>query len=91
MSKRLTVHPKAYLTSRRNVATGLRSRTKILFVLENGRKSAGEVAKEAALSYKCVTYHLNAMRKDRLVDRIRTTKPFSWVLTSFGQQELPMQ
>lgn len=91
MSKRLTVHPKAYLTSKRNVTTGLRSRTKILFALEKGRKSAGEVAKEVALSYKCVTYHLNAMRKDRLVDKFRTTKPFIWALTSFGQQELPMQ
>ena len=91
MSKRLTVHPKAYLTSRRNVVTGLRSRTKILLALEKGRKTATELAKEAALSYNCVTYHLNAMRKDRLVAKIRTTKPFSWALTSFGQQELPMQ
>jgi predicted transcriptional regulator len=85
------VHPKAYLRSKRNVTTGLRSRTKILFALERGQKSAREVAKDAALSYDCVAYHLNAMRKDRLVDKHRKTKPFTWGLTSFGQQELPIQ
>lgn len=91
MSKTLALHPKAYLTSRRNVRPGLISRTKILLVLERGRKSARDVAKEASLSYNCVAYHLNAMKKDRLVDNLAKTRPFSWGLTPFGQQKLPSQ
>ena len=91
MSKRLTLHPKAYLTSRRNVRAGLVSRTKILLGLEKGRKSASDLAKEAALSYECVAYHLKSMKKDRLVDKLAKTRPFTWGLTPYGQQKLPNQ
>ena len=91
MSKTLTLHPKAYLASKRNVRAGLISRTKILLALEKGRKNAREVAKEAGLSYACVAYHLNAMRKDRLLDKLTKTRPFTWGVTPFGQQKLPIQ
>jgi predicted transcriptional regulator len=91
MTKTLTLHPKAYLTSKRNVKAGLVSRTKILFALEKGRKSASDIAKEAALSYECVAYHLKTMKKDRLVDKLTKTRPFAWCLTPFGQQKLPTQ
>ena len=91
MSKTLTLHPKAYLASKRNVRAGLISRTKILLALEKGRKNAREVAKEAALSYACVAYHLRAMRKDRLLDKLTKTRPFTWGVTPFGQQKLPIQ
>ena len=89
MSKTPTLHPKAYLTSKRNVKAGLVARTKILHVLERGRKNASNIAKEATLSYECVAYHLKAMNKDHLVDRDSKKRPFTWGLTPFGQQELP--
>ena len=89
MAKKPTLHPKAYLTSRRNVTAGLMSRTKILSVLEKNRRSASDIAKEAKLSYKCVAYHLKAMKKDRLVEKVSRTRPFTWELTPFGQQKLP--
>ena len=89
MPKAPAFHPKAYLTSKRNVKTGLISRSKILVVLERERKSASAIAKEASISYECVTYHLKALRKERLVDRLTKTKPFTWGLTPFGQQKLP--
>ena len=89
MAKTLTLHPKAYLTSKRNVKAGLVSRTKILLALERGQKSAGDVAKEATLSYECIAYHLKTMKKDRLVDKVTKTRPFTWGLTPFGQQKLP--
>jgi predicted transcriptional regulator len=91
MPNTLTLHPKAYLTSKRNVKAGLVARTKILFVLEKGKKSAGSIAKEATLSYDCVAYHLKTMKKDRLVDRVAKTRPFTWGLTPFGQQRLLSQ
>jgi predicted transcriptional regulator len=91
MSKRSVLHPKAYLTSRRNVKAGLIARTRILLTLEKERKSAPVIVKEAGLSYACVTYHLKAMKKDRLVDKLSRTKPFTWGLTPFGQQKLPSE
>ncbi|HUK26793.1 MAG TPA: winged helix-turn-helix domain-containing protein [Candidatus Acidoferrales bacterium] len=91
MSKRSALHPKAYLTSRRNVKAGLIARTRILLALEKERKSAPSIVKEAGLSYACVTYHLKAMKKDRLVDKLTKSKPFTWGLTPFGQQKLPSQ
>lgn len=89
MSKTAAFHPKAYLTSRRNVKAGLISRSKILLVLEADHKTASAIAKAAALSYECVTYHLKSMKKERLVDRLTKAKPFTWGLTPFGQQKLP--
>jgi len=89
MPKAPAFHPKAYLTSKRNVKAGLISRSKILVVLERERKSASAIAKEASLSYECVTYHLKSLKKERLVDRLTKTKPFTWALTPFGQQKLP--
>lgn len=89
MPKALAFHPKAYLTSKRNVKAGLISRSKILVVLEGERKGASAIAKEASLSYECVTYHLKTLKKERLVDKLTKTKPFMWGLTPFGQQKLP--
>jgi len=88
MPKAPAFHPKAYLTSKRNVKAGLLSRSKILVVLERERKSASAIAKEASISYECVTYHLKALKKERLVERLSKTKPFTWGLTPFGQQKL---
>ena len=82
------LHPKAYLISKRNVKAGLVSRTKILLIVERGNKSATEIAKETSLSYECVIYHLAAMRKDHLVEKLTNSKPFKWISTPFGQQEL---
>jgi predicted transcriptional regulator len=89
MPKAPAFHPKAYLTSKRNVKAGLLSRSKILVVLERERKSASAIAKEASISYECVTYHLKALKKERLVEKLTKTKPFTWGLTPFGQQKLP--
>lgn len=91
MPKNVNLHPKAYLKSKRNVRAGLISRSKILQALEKGRKSASEIAKEASLSYECVAYHITAMRKDRLVDKARKTRPFTWEISPYGQQRLSMQ
>ena len=89
MPRRGALHPKAYLASRRNVRAGLVSRSKILLTLEKGRRSAPQIVKDAGLTYACVTYHLKAMKKERLVEQITTRKPFAWGLTPFGQQKLP--
>jgi len=89
MSTHGALHPKAYLVSRRNVKAGLVARSKILVTLEKVSRSAPQVAKETGLTYTCVSYHLKALRKDRLVERMTSRKPFTWALTRFGQQKLP--
>ena len=52
------MHPKAYLATKRNVKAGLKARSKILFVLEEAKRSAPHIAKRSGLGYECVTYHL---------------------------------
>jgi len=91
MATRGALHPKAYLVSRRNVRAGLAARSKILVALENVSRSAPQIAKESGLSYACVAYHLKALKKDRLVERVTSRKPFAWSLTRFGQQKLPSE
>ena len=81
------MHPKAYLATKRNVKAGLRARSKILFVLEETKRSASDIAKRSSLGYDCIIYHLRSMRKERLVERTRQ-RPYVWALTRFGQQRL---
>ena len=45
------MHPKAYLATKRNVKAGLRARSKILFVLEETKRSASDIAKRSSLGY----------------------------------------
>ena len=89
MNRGEALHPKAYLTSKRNVRAGLISRSKILRALDKNGKSAAEISRETSLSYECVAYHLMSLRKDRLVEHLTRTKPFTWGLTPYGQQKLP--
>lgn len=89
MPKRSVLHPKAYLVSKRNVRAGLLARSKILVALEGSSRDAPQIAKATGLSYACVAYHLKALKKDRLVERMTGRKPFAWALTRFGQQKLP--
>ena len=82
------MHPKAYLITKRNVKAGLRARSKILFILEEGSRGTREISKRGGLSYGCVIYHLRSLRTERLVERSRQ-RPYVWALTKFGQQRLP--
>lgn len=91
MSRQGALHPKAYLTSKRNVKAGLISRSKILRALDEKAQSAAEISRDTSLSYECVSYHLMSLKKDRLVQRLTRAKPFTWGLTPFGQQKLPTE
>mgnify|MGYP001080111302 CR=1 FL=1 len=81
------IHPKAYLASKRNVKAGLRSRSKILFLLERAKTGASDISKQSGLGYACVVYHLRSMRKEHLVER-SGQRPYVWAVTKFGQQWL---
>jgi predicted transcriptional regulator len=82
------VHPKAYLTTKRNVSKGLQARTKILETIEKGSVQASKVSVETGLSYSVVTHHLRMMRDEGIVKPSGGKRPRTWTITKFGQQTL---
>jgi DNA-binding transcriptional ArsR family regulator len=71
----------------KNVKSGLKSRTKILTVLEKRSSDAAAMAKEKSLSYGVVMHHLRLLEKEGIVDR-KGKRPYFWVLTGLGQKRL---
>ncbi|HYB93146.1 MAG TPA: winged helix-turn-helix domain-containing protein [archaeon] len=84
----LTYYPQAYLSKKRNLKTGLRSRTKILQTLELGEKTAREISETMKTSYACASHHLHLLRAENYVIRVGEKKPFKWRTTGLGQQKL---
>jgi DNA-binding transcriptional ArsR family regulator len=83
-----TFHPKAYLITRRNVTRGLRARTKILELIEKKSVQTSRIAEETGLSYRSVGYHINVLRKEKIMEPTSRRRPLTWRLTSLGQQRL---
>ncbi len=93
----LSYHPNAYLEHRRNVAKGLRARTKILKVIEEMRsKEVHErtakltiegMSKSADLSYSASLHHLRLLENERIVKR-EGKRPYRWKITGEGQKSL---
>ena len=80
-------HPKAFLSSTKNVRLGLVARTKIVVLLEKGDLNARTLAQKIGLSYAAVLHHLHLLETENIIERIGT-KPFLWKLTGAGQQRL---
>jgi DNA-binding transcriptional ArsR family regulator len=81
------MHPNAYLKNIRNVRCGLLARTKILSMLEKQSSSASKIAKQTALSYGVVVYHLRLLKNEGTVGR-KGLKRFVWLATGLGQKRL---
>jgi hypothetical protein len=81
------MHPNAYLKNTRNVSCGLVARTKILVLLEKQNSSASKIAKQTALSYGVVVYHLRLLKNEGTVGR-KGLKRFVWLATGLGQKRL---
>lgn len=82
-----TYHPNAYLESIKNVKLGLKSRTRILNVLEGHSADAKSIANEAGMHYEVVMHHLKLLEAEGIVER-KGGKPHSWVITGLGQRRL---
>lgn len=82
-----TLHPNAYLKNIRNVHSGLGARTKILALLEKQGFNASKIAKETALSYGVVMYHLRLLKNEGTVER-KGNKRYVWLATGLGQKRL---
>jgi hypothetical protein len=69
------------------VKCGLVARTRILTVLEQRVADATTIAIDTAQSYEAVFHHLRLLELEGTVKR-RGKRPYSWVLTGFGQKRL---
>ena len=81
-------HPKAYLKSKRNVRTGLHTRTLIIEAISKKPSHIKKIALETKLSYSSIAYHVRTLNKDRIVIKNTRKKPSVWKITRFGQQKL---
>jgi len=84
---KITHHPKAFLTLKRNVRQGLLARTKIVLVLEKKSSNAKGITEETGLSYASVLYHLHLLEAENILTR-KGKRPYFWELTGAGQQRL---
>jgi DNA-binding transcriptional ArsR family regulator len=80
-------HPKAFLSTKRNVKLGLKARTQVIQALENTALNVRGVCKVTGLSYRIVVHHLRLLEAEKVVTR-KGKKPFTWELTGAGQQRL---
>lgn len=80
-------HPKAFLSTKRNVRLGLTSRTKVIQALEKKASNARSISNATGLSYAIVLHHLRLLEAEKVVTR-KGKKPFLWELTGAGQQRL---
>ncbi|RLI17215.1 hypothetical protein DRO54_11845 [Candidatus Bathyarchaeota archaeon] len=83
----MSVHPKAFLSRKRNVREGVSTRSRIIMVLERKPSSAKAIAEEAGISYSNVLHHLRLLEEERIVRR-EGGKPYVWKLTGVGQLRL---
>lgn len=81
------LHPKAFLNRRRNVRQGLKVRTQILSLLEEGALTAGKLAEKTGLSYNSILHHLHLLEGEYIIKRV-SRKPYTWQLTGVGQKRL---
>src|SRR3972149_2985423 len=64
-----TYHPKAFLSSRRNVRAGLVARSQIILRLETGASSVRDIAQTAKLSAATVRRHLRLLEAEKILFR----------------------
>ena len=81
-------HPRAFLSQRRNVRSGLTARTQILQALEKQESDVKSITGSGKLSYRVVTYHLRLLEAERVVGKKGEKKPYVWQVTGVGQQRL---
>lgn len=80
-------HPNAYLSNIRNIKLGLKTRTRILNLLDKRPVDAPTLVKEIGLSYAVVMHHLRLLAEEGIIKR-EGGRPYTWVLTGTGQKRL---
>jgi len=84
---KVSYHPKAFLTRRKNVSRGLATRTKIVSQLEKDSLTAKMLNEKTKISYSSLLHHLHLMEDEHVVTR-QGRRPYLWKLTGMGQKRL---
>ncbi len=84
---KLTHHPNAFLSFKRNIQPGLSARTQIISILETRMSTTREISQQTGLGYEVVLYHLHLLEKETIVNH-RGIRKYIWELTGIGQQRL---
>lgn len=84
---KLSHHPNAFLSIKKNIQPGLSARTKIISILETRIFTTKEISQQTGLSYKVVLYHLHLLEIEMIVSH-RGRRRYIWELTGIGQQRL---
>ncbi|MDJ0270096.1 MAG: helix-turn-helix domain-containing protein [Aigarchaeota archaeon] len=82
------IEPRAFLRRMRNTRRGVSSRTRILKAVREGEKSIDEISSRSGLSVAAVRYHLENLRREGVVERIKSGKRARWRLTGIGQRTI---
>ena len=85
---KLSHHPNAFLSLKRNIQPGLSARTQIISVLEMRTSTTRKISQQTGLSYKVVLYHLHLLETDMIVNHMGKRR-YVWELSGSGQQRLP--
>jgi len=80
-------HPKAYLSSIKNIKRGLQARTRILDILDRRSADAKTISGETEMHYGVVMHHLRLLEAEGIIER-KQSKPHVWMLTGLGQKRL---
>jgi hypothetical protein len=84
---RLSYHPNAFLSLKRNIKPGLLARTQILCKLEIQASTTKKISRKTGLSYTVVLYHLHLLETEKILRHVGN-KIYVWELTGLGQQKL---
>lgn len=84
---KVAFHPNAYLKYVKNVKNGLKTRTRILEILERDSSTASHIAVKIRLSYSAILHHLRLLEGEEIITR-KGSRPYHWVLTGLGQKRL---
>ncbi|MCX8176774.1 MAG: ArsR family transcriptional regulator [Candidatus Bathyarchaeota archaeon] len=71
----------------RNNRLGLKARTLILDVLENGAADMKTIARETGLHYSVIRHHLQLLKAQEIVCK-KSSRPSIWELSGLGQKRL---
>ncbi len=82
------LHPRAFLSRKRNVRLGLAARTRILQALEKREYDVKGITGLSGLKYSVVIHHLRLLEAERVVVKKSGKRPYVWQLTGMGQQRL---
>ncbi len=74
----------------KNVKRGLRSRTKIIEAMEEGKTRVSEISEKAKLGRACVSYHLKLLLSRKIGQVREVGREGRWTLTKYGQEKLLM-